>query len=383
MRKVCECMSQEQLDSLREQKLFPPRSHSAEKCIQFWAGLETPVVKLQSWLGFHMHEAKYTQILKSLDTVGQARLISASGWQAGAAFSAIPTEGFLVIGDDAIKTLTQLRLGWLPPWPRGIPAKCPCGLEGSDLSTNPIHPLHCDQIKRRGINRRHDGIVQTIAAVCRAAGCQVEVEPAACFFDNNKHPDLKVVAGVDTIMVDVCVHSPQARSYLDKGKSPTGLQQGGAAWQGERKKERKYQKKCEDRGWSFVPAAFEPLGLFGQAHKLLLTSLDRVCEDVVPFSLIRRLYTQGCAAALARGNADVMAEGRRRTELNRFYIERKADSMVVEDGSSAPPFDEEGEEERRPSRPPLRSDVNGRLAEQASHPSHNRVFISQLHYNEM
>ncbi len=238
-----------------------------------------------------------------------------------------------------------MRLGWFPEWPQGAPSKCPCGKPGSDLRENPVHPLHCEKNKRTAINRRHDGIVQTIAAVFRAARCQVQVEPASCFFDDNEHPDIRIVAGFATLMVDVSVGCPQATSYL-QGKGE--LVQGAVAKARESEKSRKYSRKCEDRGWVFVPAVFETLGLRGKAQKAILTTLMKVCEDVAPFSVFRSLYTQGCAAALARGNADVMEEGKKRTELNRFYLEQRADAC---DEARDPPVFEEGE--KRPTRPPL------------------------------
>ena len=208
----------------------------------------------------------------------------------------------------------QMRLGWFKAWPEGKPSKCPCEKKFSDLKTNPTHPLHCNQLKRRTINFRHDGIVQSLAAVYRLAGCSAVVEPASCFPGSNAHPDLKIVAGFETYMIDVTVRSPIAPSYAPLHPEE---KQGALAERGEQDKNRMYEKQCNDKGWHFVPAAFEVFGLFGKKNKELLAILDKTCEDVVaPARLVKKMWMQACSTALARGNYEVLAEGRARTDPN-------------------------------------------------------------------
>ena len=62
-----------------------------------------------------------------------------------------------------------------------------------------------------------------------------------------------------------------------------------------------YEKQCNDKGWHFVPAAFEVFGLFGKKNKELLAILDKTCEDVVaPARLVKKMWMQACSTALAR-----------------------------------------------------------------------------------
>ena len=290
---------------------LPPQEQlrDSEACLSFYAQQDKPLRKVQRLINSKTNDAAQSWLESVLPGRDRARLLSASGRAAGCALNAIPVVPSLAIPDNAFDTLVQMRLGVVPPVPRGVPSRCPCGAEDADLANFPEHPLSCKLLKRRELNHRHNEIVQVIAGIARLAGCDAQVEPASVLFEDGRHPDLQLIAGLEHHMIDVTISHPLCPSHLVLAGT-----QGAVAARREKDKHTKYGQQCKAFGYDFHAVSMESLGLMGEGCKQLFRIINNHANNTPSLGFaddyIHGLLTHGCAAALARGNHKALEAGR-------------------------------------------------------------------------
>ena len=69
----------------------------------------------------------------------------------------------------------------------------------------------------------------------------------------------------------------------------------------------------------------EALGLVSRGVRPFLETVERAC-DTIPQAFLRRLFMQGCATALARGNYEVLLQGR---NVVARYSEERAEALAA------------------------------------------------------
>jgi len=125
----------------------------------------------------------------------------------------------------AVAIRTRLNLMPFANMPKGCICKNAAKLD--DLS-RPSHPHCCTKTKGPGVTTRHNTITQTLASLVRAAGLTPAVElrelPTADSSEKSKEPsrrpDIMIWSAAETLLVDVTVLHPLARSHMRTGIVP-------------------------------------------------------------------------------------------------------------------------------------------------------------------
>jgi hypothetical protein len=232
----------------------------------------------------------------------RARLLSCSEPGSGAWITAVPSEQEYRMSDAGYRFAVRLRLG-LPPVD-SLPQACVCG---AALSANHNHFLVCQSLKATSMTTRHDHIVRSFAALARASGAEVIVEPS---FDSDR-PDAEIswADGVD--LVDVSV-THAGLSALQRGSAREPLR---AARTRELMKIARYAALVRDYNARFVPLVFETYGALGEGTQHFISKLNsaRLAQpDARSLPDQTGLIMQRLAVALQNGNARVQDEGLRR-----------------------------------------------------------------------
>jgi hypothetical protein len=135
------------------------------------------------------------------------------------------------------------------------------------------------------------------------------VEPASVLFEDGRHPDLQLIAGLEHHMIDVTISHPLCPSHLVLAGT-----QGAVAARREQDKHKKYRQQCKAFGYDFHAVSMESLGLMGEGCKQLFRIINNHANNTPSLGFaddyIHGLLTHGCAAALARGNHKALEAGR-------------------------------------------------------------------------
>jgi hypothetical protein len=299
------------LKKLQKDGFFPRADMytNTEHCLKLWAAAvnntKKPLPKLQKVLTSLIHDRVTSEIKPSLNVIGLTRLAACSAKGTSAAFTAVPTEDWLSINNEAFTTLTQLRLGTLA-FPTSAPSECACNAERRNQVENPEHFLSCPMLRKNQMNTRHDVLREILAGIARLVGCHTQTEPVMLHGANNNHPDIFIVAGLRRIYVDITVRSPICPSVIDVAKAGQPINTTKQLEAAENGKRTLYTKLCESNGGEFLPLALNSFGQAGAQTKEIFKAIAERADGAPGFGLsfekTYRLLQQATGVALAVQN---------------------------------------------------------------------------------
>jgi reverse transcriptase-like protein len=311
------------------------------------------LVRLQSELNAAVAKISFHQLRQQLVSSGSKRDVerlnrlthSKSGshiW-----LSVIPTDSTLKMSGDAMRLAIRHRLG-LPPYDT-MPTHCICGVSNA-YQDDPYHSFSCSSLRSHGIIFRHNLLLHRIAVWTRRAGLYTELEVSHLSSDSRLRPDLVVMNGSETLIIDATVVNPLNKTNMNRvqnnksssGKSSSNRSSSAnisssssssssinsgvdminidssmtAIKTAEEAKKKKYAKLMSENGHGrFVTAAMESTGGMGKEFRELV---DLVClvsqEENGGWSAeeVGNGIRGAAAIAIQMGNARIIMESRQR-----------------------------------------------------------------------
>lgn len=253
-----------------------------------------------------MH-AQWLKALRDDSAAGaRVRLRSHAATGASAAYCVVPLEGLenmLCIRDKAYRTMAQLRLGTFQPAAAGTGYRCLPGCD-TDLRMYPLHGLHCKLTRRSECNDRHNAAVQVIADIVNMIGGVARTEPQSFVFDDGRRPDLRVVLGGRTMLIDVTIQDPCAPSVVNSSQAREGVIK-----RADKMKHDKYAQQCHEFGVEFHPMAFEISGHYGGRVKHVFHEIAAYAarmDNGFSYAYVRQLLSLAVGAAIQQGNHEAL-----------------------------------------------------------------------------
>ena len=214
-----------------------------------------------------------------------------------------------ILSDEAFEAALihrlNLPLSSLPP-----NASCRCG-KPLDVT----HLFCCAKNKRNGLLKRHDAIKFKLAAVARAAGLDVEIEPNHWLDEDDqpeegRRPDLTILGLGRPIFVDVSVACPAApthrRRVVSSGSTTHLLRER------EKRKLDHYESLTLNNGAQFFPFTLTSSGSFGEKAIKLLQILARATADLnssISFKDAFNSMLSAISISLQHGTLSVIQKG--------------------------------------------------------------------------
>ena len=231
----------------------------------------------------------------------KARLHAVSAPKSGLFLKTIPILPTLALDDNSFQMAVRLRLGAPPP---DLPTYCPLCRSNTDLDIDPWHALSCTS-QRRKIIKRHNSVAREIYKWIHHLGGQAKLEPLDLEDGSNRRPDLEIIMGGKTFLVDVSIRNPTCPSNSAlgaKGKLKV-------AATAEKEKSKKYEAMALEQGAEFVPFILETHGGFGDRASafidLLVKESAALSHAWAPHEVVYGLH-HSIAVALHRGSADAL-----------------------------------------------------------------------------
>jgi hypothetical protein len=214
---------------------------------------------------------------------------------------------------------------------------CPACGSNEALLENPWHFVGCSELKR-AFKDRHDQLVEVMRAHLDRLNAVVSKEPVGVY-DTNRHtaaerglrPDIKVTLDDKTVLLDLSVTHPLAKSYVH-GASQRKL---AAAHEREKVKVKKYVPATEKlHNHSFLPIVFESYGGVAKDAQNFIKMVARYADQNsltdAPSSIMASLRN-ALAITLKKGNAGMLREG-----LNHSAVQISAGRVQVASVPSTP-----------------------------------------------
>jgi hypothetical protein len=220
----------------------------------------------------------------------------------------MPTSPHLRLPNCKWQWAAQLRLGMAVPVyeasehsGRGV-----CSHTAA-AATNGWHPLTCITSMGAEITRRHNVVLSRIAHFARLLGVTPRVEPAGLHSDDRRRPDIQLDLPEVTLLGDVTISHPLAKSWQKVAASARGVEAVGDAREAEKNDlYADMAKECEMEFGAIV------LYTYGGFHASALTFIQRMAKAVDPATCLtspsrwRRELMEHIAIAVQRGNAEIM-----------------------------------------------------------------------------
>ena len=217
----------------------------------------------------------------------------------------LPSDPSLTLTDKKWQWAARLRLGMPVP---SIDPACP-GCKQTDAYTkNQWHSLTCTQRSNRAITDRHNVIVNILARFCSMMHMAARTEPSSLDHDSNKRPDIQVSLPDITLLGDVTIMHPAAKTYA-KIAATVGPEAVGDRRESEKKK--KYDAMAEAVDMEFLPIV---LYTYGGFHRSALRFITKLADALDPAACLwsrsefREMLKQQIAIAVQRGTADIMIQ---------------------------------------------------------------------------
>jgi hypothetical protein len=234
-----------------------------------------------------------------------ARLDSLTAPQSSLWMTVNPTEPALVLTDAKWRMAARLRLGMPGP---SVDALC-TGCKGRDVFNNDTwHALTCSRLSTNAVITRHNNVVNVFAAVCPLIHCPVRVEPAGLDRTDKKRPDMCIHTPSGSLLVDVTIIHPTAKSYSRRVAKHGVAAVGDKA---DKSKINKYADMTADLDYEFHSVVLYTYGGFhSSALKLINRLADSVDETTCLMSRARfkQSLMEKVAIAVQRGTADIMTQ---------------------------------------------------------------------------
>jgi hypothetical protein len=217
----------------------------------------------------------------------------------------LPSDPSLTLTDKKWQWAARLRLGMPVP---SIDPACP-GCKQTDAYTkNQWHSLTCTQRSNRAITDRHNVIVNILARFCSMMHMAARTEPSSLDHDSNKRPDIQVSLPDITLLGDVTIMHPAAKTYA-KIAATVGPEAVGDRRESEKKK--KYDAMAGAVDMEFLPIV---LYTYGGFHRSALRFITKLADALDPAACLwsrsefREMLKQQIAIAVQRGTADIMIQ---------------------------------------------------------------------------
>ena len=208
----------------------------------------------------------------------------------------------LVLSDEEFRWAIRMRLG-LSGLP-GPPLPCSHTLAAAQDSW---HPLCCQERFGVLINDRHNHVVNVIADFCRAGGLTARTEPADLAAERELRPDIQVDLPARTLLGDVTVRHPVAKTWRNESASVRGVASVGD--QVATKKKIKYDDLARELDATFSPIVVYTYGGFHESTMSFVKSLVRAIDpatSLIPAVEWRETLLSAIAIAVQRWTAKVM-----------------------------------------------------------------------------
>ena len=249
--------------------------------------------ELQSAIYEGVLKRRFEQLFASLPEEGKARLHSASGPQAGRAFTAIPKSDELSMSNRQFHLAVSHRLNL--PYGRHVHVSA-CRKCNRDPNTNE-HSHTCPAFRRTAALSAHTNIQTIWSNAVKTNGGHATLEVQ---LTDKKVADVHIVMHDESIMGDVSITCPAAASYRH-GASQKKLN---AAHTRELAKNKKYLAVCNRIGARFTPLVMES---YGAMPRSVVSLARRIAEYGRNLSVRNALTANDIlnqlAVALQRGNA--------------------------------------------------------------------------------
>ena len=150
------------------------------------------------------------------------------------------------------------------------PTTCYCG---TDLSNDPWHVL-----SHKGgpeALRRHDACVNVLEDWVHRAGGQAFVEPRQDFWEDRRRPDLRVVLGAQSYLIDVRITHPTAACWVPHAcQGPLR-----ATIPASNQKRRRFDALAAAEGSVFIPFILETYGGFADEARTFINTIARFANS--------------------------------------------------------------------------------------------------------
>jgi len=283
--------------------------NSAESFISYFK--TNPSSAIQSSLVHRISTLSFIARISAAEKVGKtghdtiARLQSLR--EAGAALwlQTMPTEAGLTLSDSKWRWAARLRLGIPVVATRSACDRC----KRMDAYTaDSWHALSCTALSGRAMTDRHNNILVKLAQFATLAQLNTRTEPATLDRDTKKRPDIQVSLPDKTLLGDVTIAHPAARSWKQRA-CKHGTQIVGDVR--EAVKNDLYTEMATANDMEFTAVVLYTHGGF---HQSALRFIQRITSalDPVTCQLSRSEFNitlrQHIAVAVQRGNADIMIQ---------------------------------------------------------------------------
>jgi len=229
---------------------------------------------------------------RASDDYTRARLLANQQETSGAWLEALPiTSVGLRMADDVIRVAVGVRLGVNLCHPH----MCVCGHQVDARGT---HGLAC--LRSAGRHPRHGLLNDVIWRTLQRAKIPAQKEPTGLTRTDGKRPDGVTMvpwARGRCMAWDVTVPDTLAPSHVQASAGRAGV----VAEQSEATKNTKYATIATTH--TFIPLAFETLGVWGEQARKFISELGRRISEVTKDTRETEFLRQRISVAIQRGNA--------------------------------------------------------------------------------
>jgi len=234
----------------------------------------------------------------------------------------VPSSKWLELSDRKWQWAAQLRLGMpVPVYEPKAHADGMCA-HSALANSNGWHPLTCMTSMGAEITQRHNAVLQRFAHFARLLNIQPIVEPAGLHPEDSRRPDIQLNLPGATLLGDVTISHPLAKSWL-RTASVRGIEAVGDAR--EASKNTLYADMAEECDMEFSAIV---LYTYGGFHKSALRFISRMAAAVDPATCLtlpgqwKRELMEQVAIAVQRGNADIMISAAQQ-QRGRVWLRRR------------------------------------------------------------
>ena len=202
----------------------------------------------------------------------------------------------LVLNDEECKLAWRLRLLLAPM--EILPSRCACN-QPNPFAKDPLHFFKCSALRSISAARRHQMVVQYIAAFVHRHGGTAVMEPLHIGGDKSKQRvDLRIRIGQLAADGDVHIHNPTSGNNT----SLTPFAVGKPAAQ---RKRDKYQAHSSRDGFKFFSLGADDTGAMDPEFREFAKQLACVCANnnsvLTPGDVLRE-FASGVARVIHKGN---------------------------------------------------------------------------------
>ena len=265
----------------------------------------------------HQFDASLSAARERRSTDGGASLahaLAVSARRACAWKSVVPSTEELQLTDVQYRLAARLNLGLQPMAEGALPSACPSCETHNSLSAEPWHFLTCKKENKGEIELRHNAVVDAIYCTVLAVGGEAMREPKSLETTDGRRPDLKLMIGLQKVLVDVVVSHPLTPAYI-RMKACKVL---GVAKMRQQAKHHKYDRTAARHHAQMLAFSVETCGGMAPDAETLLHLVARLREERLalwPKEAVIKQLVGAVSIAIQRGNAMSFLSGHTRAMM--------------------------------------------------------------------